>query len=186
MRRILFIILLVSIVYIPAQENYKGKISLTFNDEKMDIPINNIMIRKESQIIVSIRAERNEDSVQQMISMELSLKNLSSDEKSGPNPYDMQLRIFKRKINEKHNPFTEEFGYDFEKERLYFRTENNDEKMSWEIKSFHIRMSDTKITFNDGSLIIKGSFSFDCFSEKSKKEILTVVEIKDFNYEIII
>lgn len=110
MKNIFVAILLLSSVVL-AQENYKGKISLIFNDEKIELPINVVTLRKENKVLISIRAERNSEEVQQLISLQWEFKKLSTDDKD-LSVYDAFL------LNVINN------GKD-KKEELRFRMNNN-------------------------------------------------------------
>jgi len=59
----LIILVLVTGSLIFAQENSKGRISLVFNGEKIDLPIRNVTVMKQNNILISIRAEYNDSTI---------------------------------------------------------------------------------------------------------------------------
>ena len=81
MKKYIFIALMFICSITIAQENYKGQISLLLNEEKIELPINVVSLRKENKVLISIRAERNTEDIQQLISLEWEFKKLSTDDK---------------------------------------------------------------------------------------------------------
>ncbi len=188
MKKIFFMMLLF-IINISAEENNKGKISLTFNGEKIEIPIVSVILRKDDEIIVSVRAERNNDNIQQMISMDLHYKNWLPYSEKDPYPYpnDLQLSISNSHKIEGQKGSREEFRYDLLKELVYYSKECDDEKKSWEVKYFNMQMVGTKLNFKDNSLVISCErMDFRSKTDKLTNEKDTFVNIKDFKFEIVI
>ena len=74
----LLVLFLIPILF--AQQNNKGNISLVFNDEKIDLPINRVSINKLNGITLNISAQQNDLQMHKKVALELKLKELS------PNP----------------------------------------------------------------------------------------------------
>lgn len=180
MKNIFVAILLLSSVVL-AQENYKGKISLIFNDEKIELPINVVTLRKENKVLISIRAERNSEEVQQLISLQWEFKKLSTDDKD-LSVYDAFL------LNVINN------GKD-KKEELRFRMNNNatDGELfvkkgnkTWNLASLAMKFGIENVSFENSSITIKGNLTFKARDAKSKTPLESVSEIKDCKFEIVI
>ncbi len=185
MRKILLIVLLILTANIPAQENYKGRISLTFNDEKIDLPINSVMIRKEDQIIISVRADRNNDSLLQNVALEFSFKKLTK-ESGGQTIDNLGMTI------SNHNKATSlggevTFSFATRNERANFSISRKGERVSWEINSLSLELNINEIIYVDSQFKIIGEFAgeFKSIDEKgeTRKE---VAKIKDGKFEIVI
>ncbi|MCB0753179.1 MAG: hypothetical protein KDC52_17030, partial [Ignavibacteriae bacterium] len=72
------LILLCSMAY--GEENYKGKISLIFNGEKIELPINIVTLKKENKILISIRAEQSNEEDQQLFKLEWEMDKLTTND----------------------------------------------------------------------------------------------------------
>ena len=164
-----------------AQENYKGKVSLIFNDEKIELPINVVSLRKENKVLISIRAERNDEKVQQLISLEWEFKKLSTDDKD-LSMYDAFL------VNVVNNSGSK-------KEELLFRMNNNanDGELvvkkgdkSWDLFSFAMKFEIESVSFENAAITIKGSLNLKARDGKSKTPLEPISEIKDCKFEIVI
>lgn len=164
-----------------AQENYKGKVSLTFNDEKIELPINVVTLRKENIVLISIRAERNNEKIQQLISLEWEFKKLSTNDKDLSLDDAFLLNV----INNKGD----------KKEELRFRMENNGEEgelfiqkgyRTWNLASFEMKFDVESISFKNSAITIKGSLNLKVRDVNSKTPLEPVSEIKDCKFEIII
>jgi hypothetical protein len=176
---VLILILLCSITY--AQENYKGKISLVFNKEKIELPINVVSLRKENKVLISIRAEKNNEKVQQLISLEWEFKKLSTNDKD-LSMYDAFLL----------NVVNKSKG---EKDELRFRMNNNGEdselfvqkgNRTWELNSLAMKFNIENVSFGNSSILIKGNLSFKARDGKSEDPLKPVSEIEDCKFEIVI
>jgi hypothetical protein len=181
MKKHLIIIVILFSSIILAQTNNKGNISLLLNGEKIELPINYVSLRKENNIIISARAELNNENIQQLISFEWELKALSTEDKD-INVYDNFL------INVVNN------RQDM-KEELRFRM-NNDAKdgdlfvrkgdKSWELFSFSMRFNIENVSFENSAITIKGSLNLKARDGKSKTPLEPISEIKDCKFEIVI
>ena len=56
----------------------KGRVSLIFDDEKIDIPVTSISINKDENVRIGFRAEKNDSVHSKWISMELTLSKFST------------------------------------------------------------------------------------------------------------
>lgn len=164
-----------------AQENNKGQISLMFNDEKIELPINVVTLRKENKVLISIRAERNTENVQQLFSLEWEFKKLSTDDKD-LSMYDAFL------LNVVNNGGGK-------KDELLFRMNNNANEGElvvkkgmrlWKLFSFAMKFNIENVSFENSHISIKGSLSFKARDKNSKTPLEPVSEIKDCKFEIII
>lgn len=173
------LILFCSITY--AQENYKGKISLTFNKEKIELPFNLVSLRKENNVVISARAELNNENIQQLISLEWEVKKLSTSDKD-LNLYDTFLLNV---INNKKG----------KKNELLFRMNNNGKNGKlvvqkgtriWDLTSFAMKFNIKNISFENSSIVIKGNLSLKARDKNSKTPMKPISEIKDCEFEIVI
>jgi len=175
----ILIILFCSITF--GQENYKGKISLIFNGEKIELPINVITLRKENKVLISIRAERNNEKVQQLFSLEWEFKKLSTDDED-LSMYDAFLL----------NVINNNGG---KKEELRFRMNNNANdgelfvkkgNKTWNLFSFAMKFGIENVSFENSSITIKGNLSFKARDKNSKTPLKPISEINDCKFEIVI
>lgn len=176
---VVILILFCSITF--AQGNNKGEISLIFNGEKINLPINVVTLRKENKVLISIRAERNTENVQQLFSLEWEFKKLSNDDKD-LSMYDAFL------LNVVNNSKGR-------KDELRFRMNNNatDGELVvkkgyriWNLASFSMKFDILNVSFENSSIIIKGSLSLKARDKNSKTPLEPVSEIKDCKFEIVI
>jgi hypothetical protein len=180
MKNIIIALLFFSSIII-AQENYKGKVSFTFNDEKIELPIKTVSLRKENKVLISIRAEKNNGNVHQYFSLQWEFKKLSTDDKD-LSMYDaFSLTV----VNSNKS----------KKEKLQFRMNNNSndgrlfvkkDNRTWDLTSFAMRFEIENISFENSAITIKGSMSLKARDVKSKTPLEPVSEIKDCKFEIVI
>ncbi|GBD91803.1 hypothetical protein BMS3Abin04_02535 [bacterium BMS3Abin04] len=178
---LIVLILLCSMVY--AQENYKGKISLVFNKKKIELPFNIVSLRKENNIIINARAELNKENIHQLINIQLSLKDLSTNERSIDVSksflFEMRNRMSKQQYG---NILLLSLDRNTNKSNIRY----SEKGYRWKIASFNLSMGLTEISFVENRLIIKGKFNIEAWSEESKEPFKPVVEIKNGKFEIII
>lgn len=173
------LILFCSITY--AQENYKGKISLTFNKKKIELPFNLVSLRKENNVVISARAEFNNENVQQLVSLEWETKKLSTNDKD-LSLYDTFLLNI---INNKKG----------KQDELLFRMNNSGKEGElvvkkgtrlWNLASFAMKFDIESIIFKNSSIIIKGNLSLKARNKNSKTPMKPISEIQDCKFEIVI
>jgi len=172
-----------------AQHSPNGNISMVFNGEKINLPINTISIQKDKGILLSIEAEKQDSIVQQMVTFKLGLKELSS-ESNVEILEDTRIEISTR--NNKTNSgkellfwFANQSGRDKNKSEVaYYGITSEGEKVSWEINSISMKIDVTDVQYKDGELHIDVEFN-GIFKSKWAPEG-QAAEIKDCKFEIII
>ncbi len=164
-----------------AQENYKGKVSFTFNEEKIELPINVVSLRKENKVLITIRAEQNDEKGQQLFSLEWEFKKLSNDDKD----LSMFDAFLLNVVNNKGD----------EKDELLCRFTNNAKDGGTVVKkgirtlyilSFGMKFNIESVSFENSSINIKGNLGFQARDSKSETPMEPISEIKDCKFEIII
>jgi hypothetical protein len=172
-----------------AQENSKGRINLVFNGEKIDIPISTVTIMKQNNILVSARAEHNDSTIQQVVSLEIGLKNLSSGDSVLTYPITININV-KNILKNSGKNLT--FSYnengaksgneknDFASYGVYSRGES----LSWNINRLQLSFNITDVIYTRKELKITGSFSGTFASEVAPKG--QTADIKDGKFEIIL
>jgi len=189
----LLIICLLFAVNAAAQNINKGKISLVFNGEKIALPISTVTIKKGKKILISTRAENNNEDIQQVVALDLTLDKLSLDNGDPLKADNFRLEIRTNKKVKYHNGTTNNSGKSFrislsDKNRaLQFSLFDDGEKVTWiNLRSVAIRLNITRIVFENNTFRISGEFSAllkSGFKSFSGKKIVTV---KDGKFEIII
>lgn len=176
------VILFVITLPLLAQSN-KGKISLMYNEEKFDLPITQIVIRKENNVLVSIRAERSDSSGLQSISLEFPIDNMAVDPKISTD--NLRLLISSQERKDAYgngNRFIFNYGPKDAIIEIYYKNE----KLNWSSPSFQFRFDKIEITHSREGLKIKGSFSGKYISTPQGIQPKTMAEIKDGKFEIIL
>ena len=180
MKQIILVVILLTIS-VDAQENYKGKVSLLFNEEKIELPINVVSLRKENKVFISIRAERNSETVQQLFSLEWEFEKLSTDDKD-LSMYDAFLLNVVNNMGD-------------EKDELLCRFTNNAKdggivvkkgKQTLNLLNIAMRFNIESVSFENASINIRGNLSFQTRDTKSETPLEPISEIKDCKFEIII
>lgn len=182
MKNIIFVLVLLGFCFsLSAQENYKGKVSFTFNEEKIELPINLVSLRKENKVLISIRAERNNENVQQLFSLEWEFKKLSTDDKD-LSVYDAFL------LNVVNNGVGK-------KDELLFRLTKDPKdggfvvkkgNRTWNLTSLAMKFNIENVSFENSSIKINGNLSFQARDKDSNTPLEAISEIKDCKFEIII
>jgi len=180
MKRIILVLILLTIS-VAAQENNKGKVSLIFNGEKIELPITMVSLKKENVIVLSMRAEKNGNDIQQLVSFQLGFKKLSSEDKYLEVYDDFLLNVINKRAGKN--------------EEILFRMIENatDGELTvkkgnrtWNLASFGMKLNIEKVSFENSHIIIKGSLSFKARDKNSKTPLEPVSEIEDCKFEIII
>ena len=176
---VITLVLLCSIAY--AQENDKGKISLIFNGEKIELPINAVTLKKENKIFISIRAEQSNDKVQQLINLEWEMNKLSTNDEDLTMSDAFLLNVMN--------------NIEGEKDELRFNMNNNEEDgvlfvqrgdRTWNLTSMAMKFNIENVSFEDLSIIIEGNLSFKARDAKSEDPMKSVSEVEDCKFEIVI
>lgn len=178
----LFVLLLVP--FLCAQQNNKGYISLVYNGEKIDLPINTINIQKDNGILLSIKAERNDSSTQQTVFLELALNDLSS-KPDAEKLEGTRIKITTRdKLADSGKDFYVWFSDDKDKSEAHYGILNKGKEQSWGITSVSLEINIIDVKYTQGELHISGAYK-GTFKSKDAPE-RQIAEIKDGNFEIII
>lgn len=159
----------------------KGRISLILNDTEIDLPVNSVVLRNENSIVLSARAELNNENVQQLISLQLSFNSLSADSIDVYNSFLIEVRNQGSKVSSK--------------EAMIVRFEDNAKRgelsytkgsKKWNTTSFAMRFDVSKIDYSNDHLVIEGTFSVKLRSVESDTPLDPIAEIKDGKFKIII
>ncbi len=181
MKKLLVIILLAAAV-IYAQENSKGNVSLIFNGEKIDLPINSVSVTKGNHIIVRITADYQDSTKKQDVQIDIGLKELSQN-----NPELLEGTSFnistQNSIESTGKDLSINFG-ESSKEAAYYKSYKKGEQIIWEVNSVSMRVNVTQIDFTNGNLILNGEFSGTFRSTLAKDKEIS--EIKNGKFKIII
>ncbi|MBL1215277.1 MAG: hypothetical protein HND52_18065 [Ignavibacteriae bacterium] len=179
----LILVILILAISISAQENNKGRVSLTFGGEKIDLPINTVTLQKEKTILLTARAELNSENIQQLINIKLSLKDLSTNDRVIDNSnlflFEFRTRRSKQSLG---NVLLLSLDMNNDKSDVQY----SERGIQWEMASFHLDMDITEISFLENKLRIKGKFNIESWSKESEEPLKPVVQIKDGKFEIII
>ncbi len=176
---VIALILLYSIAY--AQENYKGKISLIFNGESIELPITVVSLRKENKVLISIRAENNDEKIQQLFSLEWEFKKLSTDDKD-LNMYDAFLLNVVNNGEGKIDELRFKMKNNAEDGELFVQKGNR----TWNLTSFAMKFNIENVSFENSAISIKGNLSLKARDAKSEDPMKSVSEIEDCKFEIVI
>ena len=189
MKKVLLLVLFI-VPFLSAQINTKGNISLVFNSEKINLPISTVSIQKDDGIILSIKAEKKDSIIQQMVTLELGFKELSSK----PDAETLEgTRIDIITRNNTTNSGKElsiwfnndQAGNEKNKsEAAYYGVFNKGEKVSWEINSVSMKVNIISVQYIDGALHIIGECNGTFKSTLAPEG--QIAEIKDCKFEIII
>lgn len=172
---VVVLVLLCSIAY--SQGNYKGKISLIFNGESIELPINLITLKKDKKILLSISAKENNQSVK----LEWEMNKLSTDDKD--------LDVYDSFILSVENNSKDE------KDELRFRMNNNAEEgeifvrqgdSTWNLTSMAMKFNIENVSFENSSIFIEGNLSFKARDAKSETLMKSISEIENCKFEIVI
>jgi len=182
MKNIIFVLVLLGFCFsLSAQENYKGKVSFTFNEEKIELPINLVSLRKENKVLITIRAEQNNEEAQQLFSLEWEFEKLSNNDKD----LSMYDAFLLNVVNNKGD----------DKDELLCRFTNNAKdggivvkkgKRTLNILSFRMKFNIESVSFENSSINIRGNLGFKARDSKSETPLEPVSEIKDCKFEIVI
>lgn len=179
MKKILFVIVFACLALYAQQD--KGKIKLEFDGDIIELPFNMVEIRKDNEITVVARGEKNDDSGRIQISLEYNVGKITDD------PHGINLQI---SINNKLLNTGKEFllTYNSKNEvvaHAQFGRSRSGERITWEANKMHLLFKNDEVKFDRGNILLKGSFNGTCetgFEGITKKQIM---EIKNATFEII-
>jgi hypothetical protein len=180
MKKIITILFIITLPLL-AQGN-KGRISLVYNEEKFDLPITQIVVRKENSLMISVRAERSDSLGLQSVSLEFSLSSLAKDEKVS-SQVEPRLAISSQVGKDRYGKrFTFNYGPKDAAIEMYY----GNDRLNWSSPSFQFKFDAVDITHSNEGLKIKGSFSGKFISTPQGIQSKTMAEIKDGKFEIIL
>lgn len=177
------IILILFITTLPLfAQNNKGRISLIYNEERFDLPLTQVIVRKENTVLISIRAEKNDSLGQQSVSLEFPLESLTIEPKviSGDG---IRLLISSQ---DRKSSYGKKFTFNLGPKDVAVEIYYGNERLNWSSPSFQFKFDKVKITNTSEGLKITGSFSGKYNSGVNETQIKTVAEIKEGKFEIIL
>ena len=182
----IFILLFLIAPCIFAQQSNKGNISLVYNQENIDLPINSVSLQKGNGIVLSIKAEKQDSNNQQFILLEFGLKELSQEVFEGTK-INIITRDFKNKSGKELA-----FGLDENNsdnninplETVHFGNYNQGEKVSWEINSVSLKIEITSVKYENGKLYVSGKFNGTFKSNAAPVD--QIAELGDGEFEVIL
>lgn len=178
----LIIVLLIFVSQLSAQSS-KGRITLSYNDEKFDLPITQAYIRKENDVLVSARAEQNDSLGIKMVSLEFSIKSLIENAQLSN---EHALRIFISNEVRNNRSVNKRFIFNYGPKDVNVEIYYGEEKLNWSSPGLKFKFSDVSTLLTKDGLLIKGSFSGKYTSKNLDSTLKTMAEIKDGYFEIIL
>lgn len=173
-----FVILLLFAISVNAQIN-KGKISLTLNDEKFDLPIVMVSLQKDNNIRLRLGAEKNDSLLVQRISMEMAFNELISDNNIS-SPRNFSLDVSSHIIAERKG---KSLRINFE--QGFFEYFDKGERVSFQNPVLNFKLIIEKIDFEKGELRIFGTIEGTLKTKIEQKSPRSIAEIKEGKFEII-
>lgn len=188
MKKIIVLIFLIVPCFF-AQQSSNGNISLFYNKEKIDLPINSVLLQKENGIALSIKAEKQDSNTQQFISFEFGLKELSA-EPDVEVLEDTKINIITR---DNKTDSGKELSMSFkddelidsknEFEKMHYGIYNKGERISWGITSVSLKIDITSVSYEDGRLHISGKFNGTFKSNAAPVD--QIAELENGEFEVI-
>lgn len=183
---ILFLLFLVPFLF--GQENSKGTISLTFNDEKIILQINKASIQKDEGIILRFEANNDDAEIQQRIAIQIGLKKLSAG-KDAETLEGTRLDIYSRN-NKTYTGRELSIWLDdretvnkvSKSEGIHYSIFNKGERVSWEINAVSLKINITEVKYIDAELQISGELEGNFKSTLAPEG--QVAEIKECRFNI--
>ena len=161
----MFVLFFLIVPYIFAQESTNGIISLVFNKDTIDLPIKSVTLCKENKIVLSFRAEKQDSSIEQFISLKIGLKELSSE----PNAETLEGTKITIKTRDKKTDSGKELSVWFDEdeskhcknqlETIHYGIYSKGESINLEITSVSLKIDITEVQLKDGVMHIKGAFN---------------------------
>ncbi|MCF7859562.1 MAG: hypothetical protein K9N07_09630 [Candidatus Cloacimonetes bacterium] len=189
MKRIVFILVLLTAVDFLAQDNNKGNISLTFNGEEINLPVTAVKMEKTGSILLSARAEKNDEDIQQIIALDITLAELDLENGEPLRSDNFRLEVKMRKLIEKGNYHEgKDFLLSFVEgaQACRFSIYSGNERVDWQMLSMVLRMYITEINFIDNHLKITGEVSVTLRSALDSFYANEVAKIENGRFEIIL
>ena len=181
---LVFIFLIAPVIF--AQSNNKGNISFIFNNNKIDLPISSIMLRKDNNTVLTARAEQNNEESKKLISIEMTFGNDAFSAKKDPK--ELRLEILSRNnFQTDGEQLSIHYPPGNDKGELSYTVFNRGERLNLNLQSFHMIFNLENISYKEGAIKINGTFSLKCsYSLKQNSSDNNSIEVKDGKFEIII
>jgi hypothetical protein len=175
-----FLLIFFTMVAILFAQDNKGRVTLTLDGEKYDIPVNSVSLRKENNIIIDVHAEESDSVHSKMVSMELIYKNLTADEKTGFDLFSSRLQV--RKFDRRDESGSD-LVLDFSpKGEGFSATYSKSQKLISNFNYLNMRVNDQKITYDGKFLVIQlcfsGEWGWNSTDGSGKKNISRIKDCK--------
>ena len=185
---ILFLLALVPFLF--GQENSKGTISLTFNDEQINLPINKVSLQKDEGIVLRFEANNEDAEIQQMVSIQIGLKKLSPGKDAETlegTRLDIYTRNNKTKTGRDLSIWLDDRETDNEMskaEGIHYSIFNKGERVSWEINAVSLKIDITEVMYVDEELQISGKLEGNFKSTLAPEGQIAEIKECKFNVKI--
>lgn len=171
-----------------AQDN-KGSIGLTFNGEEISLPVNVIKMEKTKNILISARAESNDENLQ-LIALDMTLTKLNIEEEDPLQIDNFRLEVKTRRPLEEESSYFKgkEFLLSFAegKEACRFSIYSGEERVNWETRALAMRLNISSISYENERLKITGEVSVTLRSTLDGFYLNEVAKIENGKFTIII
>lgn len=179
--RKLFFICLIMAVSVFSQE--KGYIKLDFDEQKLDIPLNYIEMRKDDEIRILARGEVNNGSERKLISFEILLKKLDRN----PRGFRLQVSSDNKKEDTGSEFIMSYLGDDMSVSISRYK---KGERITRNPTNIYAYINVTELKYENNGFVIRGKLNAvlkSTFTDNpnSSSEPKVIAEIKNGFYEII-
>jgi hypothetical protein len=151
------------------------------------LPISSVTLIKNTEIVLSIKAENQDSNYQQFVALELGLNKLS--EEPDAETFDDTKIIIRTRDNKtdsgkelaiwfEDDDFT---GSEKASEAIHYGIYNKGERISWGITSVSLKIDITSIKYENQNLHISGIFSGTFKSNAAPLEQTAELEDGEFN-----
>jgi beta-glucosidase/6-phospho-beta-glucosidase/beta-galactosidase len=160
-----------------------GRISLIFNGERIDVPVANIVVKKNDKVSLNVSAFLNKEEIFQEIVMEMSFNGkLPEKEDEGFDPEGFMLNIRTRDnkdLSGKELQVKMNGGAHYS----YYK---KDQRSSSDFGNMKYNVRVNAARYEKGHLIITGELSGEFGLYEDKNEIKHLAEVKDGKFTLII
>ena len=180
MKKYLIMLLLLLGSFAYAGDYDKGKISLLFNGEKIELPISTISLKKENKILISVRAENNVEGGSQLISLKWVFNKISTNDE------DLSIDDFLLNVVNNKNDEKDELRFqmsDDEKDGELFVRKGN---RTWDLTALSMKFNIENVSYEKSSLVISGKLNFETRDAKGEDPTKAISKIEDCKFEIVI
>lgn len=179
----LFLFLVLLSITISGQKTDKGFVKFIFNGELVTMQLTSVHMLKENNIILNMRADYTDSTVNRTFDMQLVLNSLSVNEKKDfdCDIYQSRIQYYTRNIQANSG---NELMLNFPGNEGRFGKFGKGERITWEITSLQMKIEDAAITYDKDKLSIAARFALTLrctIDGVTKKEI---AELKEGSFEI--